>query len=383
MMIALPRRVAALAAFVAVLSCSYTKVEGQIFGGGGGSVPTNFADPEIYSAFAENLMQQSLNDLAVEVLNVDDSSGLLDILPPGSSMSWGPDMQDYGIIGGNDVVYDRTFPWYVQFTNDRCGGTMIWPGIVMTAASCIINGIPSAVKIGPLTDKDGDNPGIEAKVVAGYYYYGFFNTYPLTDNIAVLVLNIDDIGNEDLETVSINVKNSYPSVNTPVSAIGFGATSAESINTRSPTLQQLNSYSSVSQSDCLLTWQDVAENTLGLPRRPLSTDANVCAAAPEGSGVCRGDGGGPLFDSNFIQLGITSFGAGCATGNPDVFTRVSFYNDWLFRMVCLVAPRSKPGLCLQQEQKQNDCGTAQSVMNWVSSKVPALKGFFAVFGGNQ
>jgi secreted trypsin-like serine protease len=53
----------------------------------------------------------------------------------------------------------------------------------------------------------------------------------------------------------------------------------------------------------------------------------LCAGAP-GSGVdaCQGDSGGPLFTQDpfgFVQVGIVSFGEGCAGGFPGVYTRLS------------------------------------------------------------
>ncbi|MFX8466402.1 serine protease, partial [Acinetobacter baumannii] len=59
----------------------------------------------------------------------------------------------------------------------------------------------------------------------------------------------------------------------------------------------------------------------------------LCAAAP-GKDTCQGDSGGPLFVSNraggVVQVGVTSFGTGCANPSfPGVYARVSQYNDWI------------------------------------------------------
>lgn len=45
--------------------------------------------------------------------------------------------------------------------------------------------------------------------------------------------------------------------------------------------------------------------------------------------ACRGDSGGPLLTSDGQQLGIVSWGIPCAAGNPDVFTSVSSYRNWI------------------------------------------------------
>ncbi|KAK2726121.1 hypothetical protein QYM36_000544 [Artemia franciscana] len=53
-----------------------------------------------------------------------------------------------------------------------------------------------------------------------------------------------------------------------------------------------------------------------------------------GVGTCVGDSGGPLQcslkDGRWYLAGITSFGSGCAKpGYPDVFTRLSYYMPWI------------------------------------------------------
>jgi secreted trypsin-like serine protease len=49
--------------------------------------------------------------------------------------------------------------------------------------------------------------------------------------------------------------------------------------------------------------------------------------------TCQGDSGGPLMmfsDRQWILVGITSYGAGCALADhPGVYARVSYYKDWI------------------------------------------------------
>ncbi len=46
-----------------------------------------------------------------------------------------------------------------------------------------------------------------------------------------------------------------------------------------------------------------------------------------------GDSGGPIhqwLDTHWEQVGIVSFGNGCALANhPGIYTRLSFYHDWI------------------------------------------------------
>ncbi|ODM94876.1 Transmembrane protease serine 9 [Orchesella cincta] len=64
----------------------------------------------------------------------------------------------------------------------------------------------------------------------------------------------------------------------------------------------------------------------------MITDAMLCAASPE-KDSCQGDSGGPAFKEvygRYMQVGITSFGEGCARpGFAGVYARVAVLNDWI------------------------------------------------------
>jgi len=61
----------------------------------------------------------------------------------------------------------------------------------------------------------------------------------------------------------------------------------------------------------------------------------ICAGGIKGKDSCSGDSGGPLFaregtNDPWTQVGLVSFGTNqCGVGAPGVFTRVTFYLDWI------------------------------------------------------
>ncbi len=92
-----------------------------------------------------------------------------------------------------------------------------------------------------------------------------------------------------------------------------------------------------------------------LPRYKQRVTASAICAGRPGRDACTGDSGGPLVTSFFrkrlkdqeviaqdlVQVGVVSWGIGCGT-NPGVYMRVSSYLDWIAR--ALKAPPSVTAL---------------------------------------
>lgn len=77
-------------------------------------------------------------------------------------------------------------------------------------------------------------------------------------------------------------------------------------------------------------------NSRQLPDGLLASQ--LCAGDATGArDTCQGDSGGPLQLRQQQQqpyvVGVTSFGRGCATGTPGVYTRVGAFVDWIESVV--------------------------------------------------
>ncbi|XP_029665120.1 trypsin-like [Formica exsecta] len=72
------------------------------------------------------------------------------------------------------------------------------------------------------------------------------------------------------------------------------------------------------------------------PMPSVHKETQLCAGLPEGGrDSCQGDSGGPLL-CNGTQVGIVSWGEGCARENsPGVYCRVDFYLQWLNETILL------------------------------------------------
>lgn len=62
-------------------------------------------------------------------------------------------------------------------------------------------------------------------------------------------------------------------------------------------------------------------------------DGSICAGGVKGVDTCAGDGGSslacPIENDQFILAGITSWGLRCNGGAPGVYTRISYFMDWI------------------------------------------------------
>lgn len=61
-------------------------------------------------------------------------------------------------------------------------------------------------------------------------------------------------------------------------------------------------------------------------------ESAICVKGKQQKSTCHGDSGGPLvWMLNNSLIGVTSFSSskGCESGYPMIFSRISFYNDWI------------------------------------------------------
>ncbi|GLV37262.1 uncharacterized protein CBL_01909 [Carabus blaptoides fortunei] len=56
----------------------------------------------------------------------------------------------------------------------------------------------------------------------------------------------------------------------------------------------------------------------------------MCTLTKKGEGSCKGDSGSPLLLDGRIA-GISSWGKKCGYGNPNVYTRVEYFIDWVYK----------------------------------------------------
>ncbi len=255
------------------------------------------------------------------------------------------------IIGGTTVA-DGKYPWVVALIRSRssglfngqfCGGSLIAPRWVMTAAHCVaaqdnpnspenpqtIDVVVNQSDLG--TSLTGERIGAQ-RIFLHPDYYGAG-----TPDIALVYL-------ESAASVA-PVDLVYPesALETPgvlARVVGWGITSWSFTQEGfpSPRMREVDLPLATPRT-CDRAYANSIDDTFLL-----------CAGyANGGRDACLGDSGGPLFVfdqdlQGYSQAGIVSFGRGCALADtPGVYTRVSSQASWIQSTIRSIEPNTVPG----------------------------------------
>lgn len=249
------------------------------------------------------------------------------------------------IIGGADASIEE-YPWQVALVSDTndlynsqsCGGSLVDEKWVLTAAHCVTeeddNGnpvlaaTPTHVVVG-ITDL---SDGSQAQTIAidSITFHPDYDPASFNNDIALIELatpvNLTSCGARCaiIPLISAANEDDLMDVGTAALISGWG----NQTNTGGSDFPVQLQAAQVSIMDCVGSGSGYSASDI--------TINMICAGIPSTftKDTCQGDSGGPIVVSKgndgYIQVGIVSFGEGCAMANyPGVYTRISRYSTWL------------------------------------------------------
>lgn len=224
-------------------------------------------------------------------------------------------VSDVGIIGGHRISIEKV-PFIASLrlngTVHWCGSSIIHERFVLTAAHCIVDNRKYKVLVG--TDKidEGGQLYDVDKIIIHEKYSNITNDYDicliklnetLTFGSKVKIISLSDTG--------IVKKGMWLNTTGWGYTVPKGPISKDLRQVKIPVVPWLS---------CQFQY-----------RKSYKITPRMICAGGNGKDSCMGDSGGPLTWGD-VQIGITSFGAGCGV-LPGVYTKISTLKSWITQTI--------------------------------------------------
>jgi secreted trypsin-like serine protease len=247
-------------------------------------------------------------------------------LPQGEIHRDGPTLGR--IVGGSNAVISD-YPWQVALMTSSgfqfCGGSVIHPEWILTAAHCLGGTIYIRAGVTNRTHTTGQ----DRLVIAQYGHPGFVGSTHVND-IALLKLqtplNLDGPNVKAIPIVTAaHAELGYTQPGTMARITGWGATSEGGSSTNILQMAQVP-----------ITTQEYAQEGYAAWGYTITPDMLPAGYPQGGTDACQGDSGGPIVvaDPNspvgYLLAGETTWGIGCARPNlPGIYARNSHFEEWI------------------------------------------------------
>jgi len=197
-----------------------------------------------------------------------------------------------------------------------CGSSIAQDDALITAAHCVVDAEKITIIAGTTHWTSGQRDDTaQVRDSPRYQAHEDFDDFNLTNDIGVIFLD-EKLDFTSDAVNSIEVAEEDPLVGEIVTAVGWGAT--RSFGPVSDILEYAD--------DLVIVDDQIVIDFF--PGNDLKMEQFVCILN-EVDGICGGDSGGPIINSDGKLFGATSFSARNCEVGPGCFSSVPFHRDWI------------------------------------------------------